>query len=322
MFNPEELGQNFVKWRKELLTIPTRKFKDAFGNLFQIHTGVRYKEKVGYLTGDMQIGPYDPMRVDTTDVTVTARELEVFLGSVVKQIDPNTAIQTIWDEYVAKGAQGANIPFVKFVAAYLMGKMSENLYMHVWDGKRNPSGTETVDLCDGIETIINKEIKAGNIATDNGNLIAIEAITDSNAEDVFKSVFRQLDPKLRDRQLNLVCSFDEYWKYCDAYQANHGALPYNQKFDQPVLEGTMGRVKIKPVENVANNFIKIVPDHNFVFGTNIDGEETKMLIEKSKKSHFMYDLVATLFAGYQIERIEKEFMCVAASEAVINAAKA
>lgn len=322
VFDPADLGKNFTKWRKELLTLPTFRFRDAFGDLFKIRTGVRYKESVGSLTGDMQIGPYDPMRVDTNDVTITARTLEVFLGSVVKQLDPNSAIQSIWDEYVAKGASAKNVPFVKYVAAYLMGKVSENLYSHVWDAVRNSSGTKTEDLCDGIETIIKKEIKTTAVDTAAKNLHVIESITSSNAEDVFKDFFRSADEKLRSQKLFLCCSQDEYWKYCDSYQANHGSLPYNQKFDQPVLEGSMGRVTIKPLDNVSNDFLKLVPAGNFMFGTDINGEEASMLIEPSKKSHFMVDLVATMFAGYQIERIEKEFMLIGMTETGIAAAKA
>lgn len=310
-FNPSDIGQNFVRWRKELLSTPAFKFRDAFGGLFKIRTGIRYQEKVGHLDGDMQLGPYDPFRIDEEAAKITARTLQVYLGSVVKQIDPNSAIQSIWDEYVAKGDSVKNIPFVKFVAAFFMQKLSENLYNHVWDGVRNDSGTKTVDLCDGIETIIKKEIKAGSVSTDNGNLYAIEAITSANAEDVFKDFYRHADKHLRSHAKHyLCCSHDEYLKYCDAYQSNHGALPYNQKYDQPILEGSLGRCEIKVLDGVADNFLKLVPAGNFMFGTNIDGEETKMEICKSNKSHFLADLVVTMFAGYQIERIEKDSMLI------------
>lgn len=321
-FNPEDLGKNFVKWRRDLLLTPTFKFRDAFGGLFKIVSGVRYKESVGSLTGDMQIGPYDPFRVDHNDVGVAARTLEVFLGSVVKELDPNTAIQSIWDEYVAVGEKAKNIPFVKFVAGYLMNKVSENLYLHVWDGVRNASGTTTADLCDGIETIIKKEIKGGAIATDEKNLHVIDAITSSNAEDVLKDFYRSADKKLRAGKTYLCLSEDEYLAYCDDYQANHGALPYNQQFDKTVLEGTQGKCELKVVDNVAPNFLKLVPAGNFMFGTNINGEESKMLIEQSKRSHFLVDLVVTMFAGYQIERIEKEFIHIGMTQTAINAAKA
>ena len=96
-FNPAELGQNFVQWRKDLLTVPVDSFRAQFGEFFAIHTGIRFQEKIGTLGGDMQFGPYDPNRVDTDDVAIEARTLEVYLASVVKQLDPNTAIQSIWD---------------------------------------------------------------------------------------------------------------------------------------------------------------------------------------------------------------------------------
>ena len=311
-FSPESLKQNFVKWRKDLLTIPTLNFRTQLGDLFEIRTGVRYQEKIGQLSGDAQLGPYDPHYTDTNDAEITARTLEVHLGSCVKQMDPNTAIQTIWDEQVAAGEKGKNIPFVKFLAGFYMRRISENLYNHVWDGVRNASGHRTVDLFDGIETIINKEITAGNISAANGNFKTIQTITTSNAEDVFKDFYRSANKKLRGMfpKLYLVCSEDDYNKYVDCYQANHGSLPYNNEFDKKILEGSRGKCEIKVVDGVSDNFLKLVPPRNFTFGTNVNGEETSMEIAESKTSHFLYDVIAKMFAGFQVARIEKEFLFV------------
>ena len=311
-FNPAELGKNYVKWRKDLLTIPVDSLRAQFGKFFAIHTGVRYQEKVGSLDGDMQLGPYDPQRTDEESLNITSRTLEVYLGSSVKSFDPNTAIQTIWDEYVAAGPSVRTIPFVKYVAGYLTGKVSENLAVVLWNAVRNPSGTKTKDLFDGIETILNKEITAGKISVANGNLVPIEDISDegADAEAIFKGFYRAANRKLRAQKTFLICSEDEYLKYCDSYQENHGALPYNKQFEHIFLEGTNSRCTICPVPYVADNFLKLVPAGNFIFGTNVNGEETKMLIEPSKTSHFMCDFVATMFAGTQVARIEKEFLLV------------
>lgn len=311
-FQPTELGKNFVKWRKDLLTIPVETLRELLGKVFEIHTGVRYQEKVGVLTGDMQLAPYDPLRVDEEGVTIGARTLEVFLGSAVKSFDPNTAIQSIWDEYVAKGEAAKSIPFVKYVAGYLTGKLSENLGMHIWDGVRNANGTTSKDLFDGIETQIDKEITAGTISVANGNFVAISNILGegADAEAIIKGFYRAADRKLRAQKTFLICSEDEYMAYCDSYQENHGALPYNTQFEKITLEGSQGKCTICPMPYVADNFLKLVPAGNFIFGTNINGEETNMLIEPSKVSHFMVDFVATMFAGTQVQRVEKEFLLV------------
>ena len=53
--------------------------------------GVAGREIVSELGGNIELGPYDPTRVDNDGVNANARTLETFLGSVVKRFDVNTA---------------------------------------------------------------------------------------------------------------------------------------------------------------------------------------------------------------------------------------
>lgn len=64
--------------------------------------GVRGKETVGELAGDMELGPYSLTRKDENGVTITGRTLETFLGSCVKPFEPNAVRESIWGSNVSR----------------------------------------------------------------------------------------------------------------------------------------------------------------------------------------------------------------------------
>ena len=91
---PQELATSAAKFRTELLKMPMLALGPAL-RFFSIRTGIRYGETVGQLSGDMEIGPHDPYRVDNEDIGIAGRTLYTHFGSAVKRFDPNTVYQTI-----------------------------------------------------------------------------------------------------------------------------------------------------------------------------------------------------------------------------------
>ena len=76
---PEALAESAIKYRKELLKMPVLALDKSLP-FMTLRPGVRYKEIVGELGGDIQLGPYSDSRVDQSDVTVKGRTLETFLA--------------------------------------------------------------------------------------------------------------------------------------------------------------------------------------------------------------------------------------------------
>ena len=91
----EQLSKSAVKYRKELLMMPVLAMAGTLKHMTQ-RPGVRGKEVVGELSGDIELGPYDEGREDTESVGIEPRELETFLGSVVKKFSPNSVWQTVY----------------------------------------------------------------------------------------------------------------------------------------------------------------------------------------------------------------------------------
>lgn len=96
---PDELKTSFAKYRKDIIVMPVRALDEA-AKFMSRRVGVRGKETVGELAGDMELGPYSLTRKDENGVTITGRTLETFLGSCVKPFEPNKVRESIYGSNV------------------------------------------------------------------------------------------------------------------------------------------------------------------------------------------------------------------------------
>ena len=99
---PDSLKTSFAKYRKNIIQMPVRALDEA-AKFMSRRVGVRGKETVGELAGDMELGPYSLTRKDENGVTITGRTLETFLGSCVKPFEPNAVRESIWGSNVFRG---------------------------------------------------------------------------------------------------------------------------------------------------------------------------------------------------------------------------
>lgn len=296
------------KYRRELLMMPVQKLAKMMPSL-TIRPGIVGKETVGELVDGYEFGPYDPKRIQTDDSTISARVLETYFGSVIKEFDPNKVVQSIYGSLVTKGDGLKNIDITLQVLVNRANKLGEALYNAMWKAVRNNTGTKTVDLFNGYDTITATEKTAGNLSADNGNLKTIEAVTKTNAYDVLTEFYKAADDMLKEQNTLLFVPSHVYEDYCTDYKATTGAVPYNNKFEQPILEGTQGRCTIVPLANKsASPYIHLTTKSNMLLGFgNISDKET-ILIERF--SAFLLQFVATLFIGVQFESINKKLLMV------------
>ena len=305
---PDSLKTSGQKFRKDLIMIPVYALETAL-QYMQLRTGIRGKETIGKLTGKAEMGPYDPLRSSDGNVKIEGRELETYFGSTVIPFDPNSVQESIYDSEILKGEGLKNVPITVKVIALLLGQIGESLFNNLFTAVRTPNGTKTEDLFDGFQTIVNKEINAGNVTAAKGNLQVVEALTAQNAETVLKDFYFGADKKLKGVTTNFFMSITAYEKYCKAYQTNHGALPYNNQYDKVVLEGSRGLCTLVPLANVPENFYILSTKKNLVVGMNLKNEQDNFSVEKSNLSHFWLDFVAAMYFGVQFEAIDKEFVC-------------
>lgn len=306
-FSLQEYQEAAVKYRKELLMLPII----GIGDTLQYMTGrpgIRYKERVGTLTGDAQFAPYDPNRSVDYNLNLDLRDLETYFGSVVANFEPNSAISTLLGTGATKGDGQMTTPTARHVLAHIAKNLSEHLNDAIWNGKRNASGETTADLFDGFDTITENEIAAGKISESEGNYMKItDEITAANAVDVAKSILFSLDPRLRSQELYLYCSQDFVDKYHEGYLLTHGGIPYNTQYGQGAVEGSNGKLKFCPLYNKAGSkFMHVAPKSNMLVGYDQMGDTEQVLIKEFKP--FVLSYIATMFFGVQFESLDKRRM--------------
>ena len=306
---PQSLSQSAVKYRKELLKMPLFSMSKLLPYV-TLRTGVRYKEIVGELSGDMQMAPYKVRRHDDNDVDIKGRELEVYFGNCVKGFNPNSVVQSLYGADIVKGEGLKNVPITLQVLTYLMGKMGENLYNESFTAVRDATGDTTHDLFNGLKTIAAAEITGGGLAANKGNLVAnMTAPTQSTVISFFEDFVDAADEKLKGQKSFLLCH--PKWKrmYERAYREEFGPLRYNNEFNTLSLDGEPN-VEIVGLSCVPEDFLQLSTKENVLFGTNLESDQSSVLVEKALDSHFLLDFVAAMFWGCQYESLSKERLLI------------
>lgn len=305
-----ELQKSAVTYRKDLLVMPVISAEETLKHMTP-RPGVAGREVLGELSGDIEFGPYDPKRVDDNDLNVKPRTLETYLGSVVKRFDPNSVAKTVYGSLVSQGDALASTDIARQVLNFLSMKLGRSLNMHLWNAKRNDSGTKTVDLFNGFDTITKQEVDAGTIATGEGNYIELgEAIDRNNAVDLLMDIYEKADDVLQGVPTKMFVPFDVYNAYNKAYLSSFGNVVYNQQYKKSYLEGSNQLCELVPLASKkGSNYIHLTTKSNMVYGYGDGLAQEKVAIEKHHE--FLLSYIATMYFGCQFETISKERLMVA-----------
>jgi hypothetical protein len=305
-----DLSKSAQKYRKELLMMPVLALEQSTNHM-SIRSGIRYKETVGELSGDIQLAPYSESRIDADGVVITPRELETYFGSVVKKFSPNSVYQTIYGSSITKGEALKQTDITRQVLAYLARQIGVNLNKVLWSAKRNATGTTSADLFDGFDTITAAEITAGNIAADKGNYTKLTAaISASNAVDALKGIYEAAADELQGQPSKMFLPKDIYNAYVKDYQATVGAVPYNREYKKTYLEGSDDLCELVALPNKkGSKYIHLTTKGNMLIG--VDQLSDAERIEVEKHEAFVLQFIATMFFGCQFESISPERLLVA-----------
>ena len=305
-----ELQKSAVTYRKDLLVMPVIAAEATLQHMTP-RPGVAGREVLGQLSGGIELGPYDPQRYDDDGLDIKPRTLETYLGSVIKRFDLNSVAKTVYGSLTTQGEALTALDLARQVLNYLSMQLGRNLNLHIWNAKRNDTGTKTKDLFDGFDTITQKEIAAGTIDTTEGNFMQLsQAIDESNATDILMSIYESADDILQGVPTKMFVPVSVYRAYNKDYLASFGNVVYNTQFKKTYLEGTDNLCELVPlVSKKGSPYIHLTTKSNMIYGYGDGLDSEKIAIEKHHE--FLLSFVATMFFGCQFEAINKERLMVA-----------
>ncbi len=309
---PELLRESCQQFQRQLIQMPFQVLQSQTAKYITILPGVRNQITFGELDGDAQLAPWSEDNIDDAEYSIVGRTLEVFPGNCAKNFRALPLLHSIYGDSIAQGVAISKQDIARKIVSLFAGKIGSHINDVVFvGGVRNKSGKTTADLFDSFDTIISKEITAGNISSAKGNYIKLGAIDKTNAVEKLKEAWRSADKMLKGLgKVHMYISPEVYDCYVDDYQARHGALPYNQSFDKVYLEGSNNRCEFAVLDNMAgSNYIKISVKQNFLLGTDIFGQENHVNIGVYKPWVVTFEYAGIY--GEQIRSLSKEVLMIA-----------
>ncbi|WP_342086094.1 hypothetical protein [Dyadobacter sp. OTU695] len=157
----------------------------------------------------------------------------------------------------------------------------------VWNGVLNSAGTNAVDVCNGIVTLIDLDITSEDLPEE---LILQHAadyfLQESNIIKEFKDlskIFRSKLPAYAYLPATLYCAPERLSEYEFAVEALNGNKNTYNSFNQPVLYWAKN-IKIEAVIELAGtDFVMITPDDNLVYATDRTAEGVELESDYSKR---------------------------------------
>ncbi len=293
-----------IKWDPFLQDLPLRKADDVLRHFVPVK-GLRGKKRFGEVEGRSQFGPFKRNREDAATVNLKFREIETHHGNVVETFAPVEYIDMPFaydDPVITDAIKKAGSTLM--VLAQLSAARGQHIAQAAFTGKRNPDGDTTLDLCDGLLTIADREIEAGTISEELGNLyVAKERPSFDNAVDIAKDILFSTNQFLRRENNVLLCSTQFVDMYNEAYLATHTAISYNTQYDQPYVEGSAKKLTLigLPELDGQDKFI-LTQKSNLLYGIYNANDATS--VDIMRKDHYTLSMASDIWLGFQFRSID------------------
>ena len=300
------------KFRKECMLIVMASVEEVTKHM-RVINGLKGKETEATIVPQAKFRPYHSEKVVSGTGGLTARTLETFPLEILEEFDPENLYTTIFGTPV--DAEKIDLDIVRRLLTEEMKNASRGLCDVIFKGVRNASGTDAIDCFDGFDTIIAKEITAGNISLSNGNYSNLGEVSAANIGDAWKRLYRIANEKLRggeDKQLVLVCSISEYEMYKNWYAAQFGMGNFAGTPEQTFLDGTANKVRILPLIGMdGTSHCFITTENNMKVGFDVMSKATKFDVRIPDNPNLV-QRHAKVYMGVEFANVSKEFLMVGA----------
>lgn len=293
-----------IKWSPVYQRLPIATADDVLKYFTPVEK-LRGQLKMPSIKGNSQFRPFDKRKSSDADVDIEYRTIETFHGNVIETFAPVDYVNLPLgydSKYLGESLKKA--PQAALIMAELSASRGQYIAQAAMTGKRNEEGTTTEDICDGLVTIAKAEIEAGNISEEKQNLYVMpEAVTYENCCDLLKKFVFSMNPYLRKEDNILFCSPEMEDMYNESYLLTHPAVPYNEEYDQPYVEGSSKKLTLVGLPQLAgSDVIFATCKKNLIYGTYLGGD--KDYVDIIREGHYEMSMCSDMWMGFQFRTID------------------
>lgn len=294
-----------TQWSPVYLRLPIATANDVL-KYFTPVTKLRGDRKMPSIYGKSQFSPFKKDKSSDAEVNIDWRTLTTRHANVIESFAPVDYVDMplgVNSTYIGESLKKA--PQAALIMAELSASRGEPLAQAVITGKYNPEGTTSEDICDGIITIAEKEIKAGNISEEKKNLYVMKnALTMENCCDELKKFVFGMDPFLRKQENFLFCAPEVVDMYNESYLLTHQNVPYNDKYEQPYVEGSNRKLTLVGLPQLEGTSIMFATQKkNLLYGTYLESDQA--FVDIMRKNHYEMSMASDMWIGVDFRTLDK-----------------
>lgn len=264
--------------KAEILGVAT--MPDEVTSHMTLIPGIKDKYEVNTLTFSKLVKPYVKDWSPSQKGGIEPRVLRVEVGQVELEEEPNQYRKTWMGQLMQQGVNESDHPFEAAFNMEIAKKVKEDIALDlVWRGIRNASGTTPSDLNNGFFKLIDDAIAASTLTVANGHVIETGALTEANIIDKLRLMWKSLPAAYRRQPVKMFLSHTNYYKYIEAYQAEHGALPYNTSVNKQYLDVSGNMCELVPQAGFGEtDRIVVGPQSNFLYGVDLVSDQENITV--------------------------------------------
>lgn len=297
-----ELKQRIEDGGKEMIfDLVSQGIPDYFGKI----TGVNGTTPlVSVLTGEvLQPGAKNSFN-SKGDTSIKSRLCQIRPVKFDKTFLP-ADIYALYNTYMAQVKGGkidpSKLPFEAEIMKSLAIRIEKDKLNAIWNGTYNASGTDTVDVMDGIRTLVTAAVASTDIPA--GNVYAGAAITASNAFEQIKGVSSLVlaSKEYASAPMDMMVSSQVYDFYCQDYIATRGTSMTVNEFGQAVVEGTNHRLRPVSWLNGSSRVILTPTSENLFLCVDDENPLANIQVESALRNIHVF---GDLYFGVQFARTD------------------
>ncbi|MCE6987490.1 hypothetical protein [Dyadobacter sp. CY323] len=245
----------------------------TFASLAQPGAKGAFNPKANALKVAARIGKVRPAKIDLLITEVERLQLEATYFAEVEGTN---------------GRDPENFMFADHIYEHVVEQAGVDTLKAVWRGDLNPAGTNAVDICDGIVTLIDADIASDDIPE---TAILAHADPDFFIEEdniiaeikALVKLFRSQLPAYAYGPATLFMAPERASEYEFALEALNGQVNTYNSFSQMILYFAKN-IKIEAVIDLAGtDFMAITPDGNLLYLTDRDAKKVSLDSDYNKR---------------------------------------